>query len=163
MNLGKSFGTALERIGRAPALGCAILCASLFVPMGSGVSAETDKSAAAGAAGDVVEGWVYLGRRSERGWRPASISVASPRYPVKPGDRLRIKRDALVYGSVDCKVIPAADFKAEGVPEPALRVKAGAGALDVVGAPIECPSVGQAKTVWANVKIPAERLVSAQR
>ena len=114
-------------------------------------------------AGETTEGWVYLGRRSEDRWKPASRSISSPRFPVKPGDKVVVKRDALVYGFVDCKVIDAADFKADGTSRSVLLVKADKKGLEIVGAPFECPSIGRAKTVWANVQIPAARLLIVER
>lgn len=113
--------------------------------------------------GEMADGWLYLGRRSADRWRPSSLSVSRPRYPVKPGDRVVVKQDALVYGSVDCKVIDAADFKADGTSRSVLLVKANQQGLEIVALPIECPSIGRAKTVWANVKIPATRLVSVEK
>ena len=118
---------------------------------------------AAAAAEPDTEGWLFLGRRTAEGWRPASESIANPRYPVKQGDRVVIRRDALVYGSVDCKVTDAAEFKAGGPARPVQRVKADKEALQVAGAALECPSAGRAKTVWANVRIPAARLVESDR
>ena len=118
---------------------------------------------AAAAADPDSEGWLFLGRRAADGWKPASQSISNPRYPVRAGDRVVVTNDALVYGSVDCKVIDVADFKAGDPPRPVQRVKAEGVGLEVVGAALECPSVGRAKTVWANVRIPAARLVSAEK
>ncbi|MGH8705783.1 MAG: hypothetical protein ACREUO_10245 [Burkholderiales bacterium] len=122
------------------------------------------KKAAAGLdAGEMTDGWLYLGRRSEDRWRPASRSISGPRYPVKSGQKVVVRRDALVYGSVDCKVTDAAEFKADKVSGSVVLVKADRRGLEIFGTPIECPSVGQAKTVWASVRIPATRLVSVER
>ncbi len=118
---------------------------------------------AAAAAEPDSEGWLFLGRRAADGWRPASQSISDPRYPVKAGDPVVVRNDALLYGSVDCKVVDLAEFKAGDPPRPVQRVKADPQALEVVGAALECPSVGRAKTVWANVRIPGARLVSADR
>ena len=118
---------------------------------------------AAAAAEPDSEGWLFLGRRAADGWKPASASIANARYPVKAGDRVVVTRDALLYGSVDCKVVDAADFKAGDPPRPVLRISADREGLEVVGSPLECPSVGRAKTVWANVRIPAARVVSAEK
>ena len=118
---------------------------------------------AAAAAEPDSEGWLFLGRRAADGWKPASPSISNPRYPVKAGDRVVVLNDALVYGSVDCKVVDVAEFKAADPPRPVPRVKADPQALEVVGSALECPSVGRAKTVWANVRIPGARLVSADR
>jgi|SRR5687767_2085156 len=118
---------------------------------------------AAAAAEPDSEGWLFLGRRAADGWKPASQSISNPRYPVKAGDRVVVINDALVYGSVDCKVVDVAEFKAGDPPRPVPRVKADRQALEVVGAALECPSVGRAKTVWANVRIPGPRLLSADR
>lgn len=119
---------------------------------------------AAGAENaDMTEGWLYLGRLSGQAWKPASLSISNPRYPVKPGNKVVVKRDALLYGSVDCKVIDAAEFMVEREKGTALLVKADRKALEVVGPPLECPSIGRAKTVWAQVKIPADRLLSVER
>src|SRR5688572_27801498 len=67
---------------------------------------------------ETSEGWVYLGRRSGGTWKPPSASIARPVYPVKVGDKVVVGRDALVYGSVDCKVIEVGEFKVEGTPQP---------------------------------------------
>jgi hypothetical protein len=115
------------------------------------------------AAEPDTEGWLFLGRRSAENWKPASTSIVNARYPVKPGNRVVVARDALLYGTVDCKVVDAADFKAGDPPRPVLRIKADAEGLEIVGSPLECPSVGRAKTVWAKVRIPTARLVSAEK
>ncbi len=112
---------------------------------------------------EMSEGWLYLGRRSADGWRPSARSISEPRYPVKPGQRVVVRRDALVYGSVDCKVIDAAEFKVDEAARSVLLVKADRKGLEIFGKPIECPSIGRAKTVWANVRIPAARLVSVEK
>jgi hypothetical protein len=110
---------------------------------------------------ETVERWLFLGRRTDRGWNPPSVSISDPQYPVKPGSRVLVKRHALAYGSVDCTVIDAADFKANEQVAPAVEfIRAGEQALQITGSPIECPSVCGAKTVWVNVRIPAARLVT---
>ena len=140
--------------GFRPAAGCCRRLIGLVLAAGIWIGA---------ARADTTEGWLYLGRRSADAWAPASLSVARPGYPVKAGDRVVVERDALVYGSVDCKVTGIADFRPEGAPRPVLRIKADREALEIVGSPIECPSAGRAKTVWANVRIPAARLFSAEK
>ena len=119
-------------------------------------------SAASTAAAQDTEGWLFLGRHAD-GWKPASQSIARVGYPVKAGDRLVVLRDALVYGSVDCRILDAADFKPDGLAQPVLRLKADAQPVEVIGSILECPSAGRAKTVWANVRIPAARLLSAEK
>jgi hypothetical protein len=114
-------------------------------------------------AQDLDETWLYLGRRAEAGWKPPSVSLARPRYPVRVGQRLVVKQDALVYGSVDCKVIDAAEFKVDESARSKLVVKAGGAALEVVAPPLECPSIGRAQTVWAKVRVPSERLASVEK
>ena len=126
------------------------------------VAAFTICPAHAAEQGD-TEGWLFLGRRSAESWKPASTSIVNARYPVKPGNRVVVARDALLYGTVDCKVVDAADFKAGDPPRPVLRIQADKEAVEIVGSPLECPSVGRAKTVWAKVRIPAARLVSAEK
>ena len=118
---------------------------------------------AAAAAEPDSEGWLFLGRRAADGWKPASSSISNPRYPVKAGDRVVVTNDALVYGSVDCKVVDLAEFRAGDPPRPVERVKADRQGLEVVGAALECPSVGRAKTVWANVRIPGARMASTEK
>jgi hypothetical protein len=141
----------------------------LLIATALGVSAAYasepgDKAAATKLDVDeATEAWLYLGRRSGDKWRPAAVSLSRPRYPVKPGGKVVVKRDALVYGSVDCTVIEAADFKPDEAARSALLVKADRKGLEIVGPPLECPSIGRAKTVWANVRIPAARLVSVER
>lgn len=127
-------------------------------------SEQADKNAPAKLDGaESSDAWLYLGRRSADRWMPPSISISDPSYPVKPGDTVVVKQDALVYGSVDCKVIAAADFKADGTSRSVLLVRADQKGLEIAGLPIECASIGGAKTVWANVKIPAVRLVSVEK
>ena len=109
------------------------------------------------------ETWIYLGRRSADTWRPAAGAIAPPAYPLKAGDSVVVRSDALVYGPVDCKRTAAADFQAGSGKGIAHYVKPDAAGLEVVGAPIECDSAGHAKTVWVQVRIPAERLVSVER
>ncbi len=106
------------------------------------------------------ERWLFLGRRAEGGWQPPSVSIPDPAYPVKPGNKVVVRRHALVYGSVDCKVVDAADFKPgdEAAP-PVELVRAGEQGLEITRSAIECPSVCGAKTVWVNVRIPAARLI----
>lgn len=113
--------------------------------------------------GEMTEVCLFLGRRSGDRWRPASLSISSQRYPVKPGDKVVVRQDALVYQSMDCKVIDAADFKADGISRSVLLAKADPRALEIAGPPIECPSIGGAKTVWVSVKIPTARLVSVPK
>lgn len=112
---------------------------------------------------EMTEGWLFLGRLSGKAWKPASPSIANPRYPVKSGSRVVVKRDALVYGPGDCKVIDAAEFEVEQVTGTVLLVKADRKGLEIVGSPLECPSIGRAKTVWVQVEIPADRLLSVER
>ena len=117
----------------------------------------------AAAADPDSEGWLFLGRRATDGWKPASQSISNARYPLRAGDRVVVTNDALLYGAVDCKVVDLAEFKAGDPPRPVQRVKADKQALEVVGAVLECPSVGRAKTVWANVRIPGARVFSAEK
>jgi len=110
--------------------------------------------------GGMIERWLFLGRRTEGGWHPPSVSISAPAYPVKAGNRVVVRRHALVYGSVDCKVLDAADFKADDEVAPSVElVRAGEQGLEITGSAIECPSICGAKTVWVNVRIPAARLV----
>lgn len=115
------------------------------------------------SAAEASDAWLFLGRRSDNAWRPASASIQRPQYPVKPGARVIVRRDALVYASVDCTVTEAGAFQPGAASEPVVRVKAERAALEVLGAPLECPSVGGARTVWAQVRIPAERLIAVER
>jgi hypothetical protein len=137
----------------------ALLAVSFSLP--GGAVAQEKPAAAAGAG--LTEGWLYLGRRSGERWQPASPSISSPGYPVKAGATLVVQRDALVYSAVDCKVTPAAEFKPDEAARAALLLKAGPGPLEVLGDALECPSIGKAKTVWASVRIPADRLLTIQK
>ena len=116
---------------------------------------------AEGAAAN--ETWLYVGRRSADAWQPASVAIARPAYPLKAGDSVVVRNDALVYGAVDCSRTAAADFHAGSGKGIAHYVKPDAAGLEVVSAPLECPSAGQAKTVWVQVRIPAERLLTVER
>lgn len=128
----------------------------------SGVATKQKSSAPTGTGtGGDMEGWLYLGRRSGNQWRPPSFSVGAPSYPVKDGDTVVVKSDALLYSDVDCKVIDSADFKATAPSQSPAFVKASPIALRVLGAATECSSVGDAKTVWAKVKVPAASLLRA--
>lgn len=117
----------------------------------------------AGTESADMEGWVYLGRRSDNGWRPASFSIGEPAYPVKPGDKLIVKSDTVLYSTVDCTKIDAADFKATAAPPSLVFLTASAKEILISGESKECPSVGGAKTIWAKVKAPAARLFSARQ
>lgn len=166
MTLGKKLVLVNEGIRSTTGVAAKILWvsfASLVFGISAAYAAEPGDKNAKLVGGEMTEGWLYLGRRSADRWRPSSLSMSNPRYPVKPGDRVVVKQDALVYGSVDCKVIDAADFKADGTPQSVLLVKADKKGLEIVGSPVECASIGRAKTVWANVKIPATRLVSVEK
>ena len=141
-----------------------LLVAAGLAAVGGGVDGALRAFGIGAAHGaEMSEGWLYLGRRSADRWRPPSGSISQPAYPVKPGNRVVVRQDALVYGSVDCKVTDAADFKADGTSRPVLLVTADRQGLEIAGLPIECPSIGRAKTVWVNVKIPANRLVRVER
>lgn len=124
-----------------------LLAAFVFSATGAWASEET------------IERWLFLGRRTESGWQPPSVSLAAPAYPVKPGSKVMVKRHALLYGAVDCKVVDAAELKADDVAPAVELVRAGDEGLEITGTPIECPSVCGAKTVWVNVRIPAARLI----
>lgn len=139
------------------------LLALAYVAAGGDVALAQEKGAAVGSGSESTQGWVYLGRRSADRWRPASPAIANPAYPVKPGSKLVVKQDALVYGSADCKVTDAAEFKVDEAARTTLLVKADRAGLEVLAKPVECPSIGQAKAVWASVRIPADRLVTVQK
>jgi hypothetical protein len=125
-----------------------------------GITAPANAQAGKDLSADMIERWLFLGRRTESGWNPPSVSISAPAYPVKAGSSIVVRRHALAYGSVDCKVVDAADFKANEQVAPAVElVKAGEQGLEITGSAIECPSVCGAKTVWVNVRIPAARLV----
>lgn len=121
-------------------------------------------SVAPGAdAQEMIERWLFLGRRAESGWAPPAVSIAKPPYPAKPGMGVMVRRHALAYESVDCKISDAADFKANEQVAPAVElVRAGEQELEITGAPIECPSVCGAKTVWVRVRVPAARLITIE-
>lgn len=166
MTLGKKLVLVIEGIRSTTGVVAKILWVSfalLVFGISTAYAAQPGDKNAKPDDGEMTDGWLYLGRRSADRWRPLSFSISPPRYPVKPGDKVVVKQDALVYGSVDCKVIDVADFKADGTPQAVLRVKADKKGLEFVGSPIECPSIGRAKTVWANVKIPTARLASVEK
>lgn len=166
MTLGKKLVLVIDGIRSTTGVVATLLWvsfASLVFGISAAYAAQPDDKNAKLVGGEMTDGWLYLGRRSADRWRPSSFSISPPRYPVKPGDRVVVKQDALVYGSVDCKVIDAADFKADGTSRSVLLVKADKQGLEIVGSLIECPSIGRAKTVWANVKIPTTRLVSVEK
>lgn len=115
------------------------------------------------AASEPVEGWVFLGRRAGGEWRPPAPALGPSAYPLKPGDRLVLAQEALYYSHADCRIIAAAEFKADAAARRRWMVSAGAEPLTVIAAPLECPSTGGAQTVWAKVRIPAERLFSVEK
>lgn len=117
-------------------------------------------AAAPAADAQTIERWLFLGRRADGAWHPPAVSIAQPPYPASPGGKVVVRRHALAYGAVDCKVLDAADFRANEQIAPALElVRAGEQGLEITGPAIECPSVCGAKTVWVNVRIPAARLI----
>lgn len=59
-------------------------------------------------------------------------------------------------------MVDAAELKAEDAAPAVELVRAGNEALEVLAAPIECPSVCGAKTVWVNVRIPVSRLITIE-
>jgi hypothetical protein len=138
----------------------ALLLPALGITTGQANAQGSKDLSATLDSGEMTERWLFLGRRSEGGWHPPSVSISAPPYPVSPGNKVVVRRHALVYGSVDCKVLDAADFKADDEAAPSVElVKAGEQGLEITGPAIECPSVCGAKTVWVNVRIPAARLV----
>jgi hypothetical protein len=146
-----------------PCLTTALLVAALGLNAAKANEAVRKEVPARLDGGETVERWLFLGRRTERGWNPPSISISTPAYPVQRGSRVLVKRHALAYGSVDCTVIDAADFKANEQVAPVVEfVRAGEQGLEIAALPIECPSVCGAKTVWVNVRIPAARLVTIE-
>jgi len=109
---------------------------------------------------EVNERWLFVGRRTDTGWNPPSVSVSAPAYPLKAGNTIVVGRHALAYGAVNCRIVDAAQFKAyEEVSSSVELVRAGKDGLEIIGAPIECPSVCGAKTVWVKVRVPAARLL----
>lgn len=117
---------------------------------------------AAPSAGGETEAWIYLGRLSEGDWRPPSFSIATPKLPVAQGSVVTVTQDALVYESMDCKVLDVADFNVEAGSSSVLFVRASQTGLQVLDS-TECSSAGKAKTVWAKVKIPNDRLIRTSR
>lgn len=112
---------------------------------------------------EAAEGWIFLGRRSGGEWKPPAGAIGPSVWPLKPGDRLVLRGEALFYSDADCRVIAAAQFAADPSGRRRWMVKAGAEALEVIAALLECPSAGRAQTVWAKVGIPAERLFSVEK
>jgi len=137
----------------------AALVMALGLPASASAQAGKDPSPRLDS-GEMIERWLFLGRRTESGWQPPSVSIAPPAYPVKPGNQVLVRRHALAYGSVDCKVVDAADFRpGEDAAAAVELVRAGDQGLEIVGSAIECPSICGAKTVWVNVRVPAARLI----
>jgi hypothetical protein len=126
-------------------------------------SAESSGARHALREGEPADAWVYLGRRSDGRWRPASASIERPPDPVRPGGSVVVRADALVYGAVDCEVTAAADFKPAPGGRSVWLVRADREPLRVLAAPLECPSAGRARTVWVNVHIPASRLMRREQ
>jgi hypothetical protein len=141
-----------------------VLALALLASAGDGTRAQP-RAPGAAATQEGVEGWLYFGRRSEGAWRPAAPSIAQAPWPLKPGTRIALAHDALFYSAVDCRVTPLESFGAGPAALHAERtwiVSAEGGPLEVIGAPVECPSVCGARTVWAPVRIPAARLVAVE-
>ncbi len=137
----------------------AVLVVAFGLPARASAQASKDLPARLDS-GEMIERWLFLGRRTESGWQPPSVSISPPAYPVKPGSQVLVKRPALAYGSVDCKVVDAADFRpGEDAAAAVELVRAGEQGLEITGSAIECPSICGAKTVWVNVRIPAARLI----
>jgi hypothetical protein len=141
-----------------------LISALLFSALGivaMPAAGQAGKNLPAGVeVGEATERWLFLGRRTETGWHPPSVSIRAPAYPAKAGNRVVVRRHALVYGSVDCKVVDAADFKADDAAVPSVELlRAAEEGLEITGSAIECPSICGAKTVWVKVRIPAGRLL----
>ncbi|MCX7961805.1 MAG: hypothetical protein N2653_09575 [Burkholderiales bacterium] len=113
-------------------------------------------------ASEPFEGWVFLGRRAGGEWRPPAPAVGASTYPLEAGDTLVLRHDALYYSDADCRAIAAADFESNTAGRLRWMVRAGAEPLRLVAAPLECPSAGGARTVWAKVRVAPERLYSVE-
>lgn len=105
-----------------------------------------------------MQRWIYLGRYSAGQWIPPSFSVSAPAYPVMPRQLLTVTSDALLYAGIDCQ---RADLSgqagSDGTGAKTSFVQAGPEGIPFTGKTQECDSVGGAKTVWAELDIPAAR------
>jgi len=99
------------------------------------------------------ERWLFVGRYSEGAWRPLSFSIGQAPFPLKPGARVSVKGEALLYGDSDCegKTTPSPVYEA---------ARPTAAGLEVVSEQVLCPSIGGAHTVWVKVRVPPELFVS---
>jgi hypothetical protein len=120
-----------------------------------------DAGATPAGTGD-AERWIYIGRYSGSKWSPASFSLAEAAYPVKVGDTLVVKSDAVLYETVDCKQVDTPRPAAAAEPPPLTFIKASPAGIEVMRPPKECPSIGGAVSVWAKVKVPARLLISGR-
>jgi len=134
-----------------------VLLAAVLAPLIATATASGQPAA------EAIDGWIYLGRWSDGAWKPASGAVTPPPQPSKAGETLRVRADALFYSSVECRRVAAADVRIGDGPPQRWTVKPGEAPLDVIGPSHACDSAGGALTVWANVRVPAERLVDAAR
>jgi hypothetical protein len=113
---------------------------------------------------DYVKQWLYLGRHSSEGWKPYSFSLEKPAYPIKGKENIVVKANALLYGGIDCKHedISKLSASAGGGKVETLFVKAGPEPIFTTGETVVCPSGAGVELVWAQVKVPASRLINIQ-
>lgn len=117
-------------------------------------SGPTVQTASAGT----VHRWIYLGRYSGGQWLPPSFSVSAPPYPLTARQLLTVTSDALLYAGIDCQRSDlSGQAGSDGSRARASFVQAGPEGIPLTGKTQECDSVGGAKTVWAELEIPAAR------
>ena len=106
-----------------------------------------------------VEAWFYLGRRNQTGaWAPVSgaLRLDSARDPK----RVTVLRDAVLVDNINPDPAGAAG-------DPAMSawtrvVRRGPGAIALLEL-VRQDSIGNAKLVWAKVRVPGERVEVTRR
>jgi hypothetical protein len=110
-------------------------------------------SAPSGPASASYDRWMFVGRNVDGAWKPLSFTLGEVAFPVKPGTRIPIKAESLLYDDSNCdgKSLSSSNYEA---------ARATAAGLEVVSEQLLCPSVGGASTVWVKVRVPRELFVS---
>jgi hypothetical protein len=97
--------------------------------------------------------WLFVGRHIDGAWKPLSFTLGEALFPLKPGMRIPIKAESLLYDDSNCdgKPIPSSNYEA---------ARATSTGVEVISDQVLCPSVGGATTVWVKVRVPSELFVS---
>jgi hypothetical protein len=97
--------------------------------------------------------WLFVGRHGDGAWKPLSFTLGEAPFPLKPGMRILIKGESLLYADSNCDGKPLGSSNYEAT-------RATTTGLEVLSDQVLCPSVGGATTVWVKVRVPRELFIS---